>query len=140
MNLNKIRTRPLILVAALFSAVVLPGLGLARAAGTFSEEPTSGSIQVSKDEGGSNLAKLAKVSMSQAEQAATRYTGEKVIEAELENENGFLVWEVKSLAQDGTLTDVYIDAGNGKVLAMEQEDEGDRGNYHQDEEQEGEGG
>jgi uncharacterized membrane protein YkoI len=66
--------------------------------------------------------------MVQAEQAATRQTHGKVIETELENENGFLVWEVKSIAQDGSLTEVYIDAGNGKVLAMEQEEaeEGER--------------
>ena len=51
MNLNKTRTRPVILVAALLSAVVLPGLGLAQAAATFSEEPTPGSIPVSKGEG-----------------------------------------------------------------------------------------
>jgi hypothetical protein len=51
MNLNKTRTRPVILVASLLSAVVLPGLGLAQAAATFSEEPTSGSIPVSKGEG-----------------------------------------------------------------------------------------
>jgi uncharacterized membrane protein YkoI len=66
--------------------------------------------------------------MVQAGQAATRQTHGKVIETELENENGFLVWEVKSIAQDGSLTEVYIDAGNGKVLAMEQEEaeEGER--------------
>jgi uncharacterized membrane protein YkoI len=66
--------------------------------------------------------------MVQAEQAATRQTHGKVIETELENDNGFLVWEVKSIAQDGSLTEVYIDAGNGKVLAMEQEEaeEGER--------------
>jgi uncharacterized membrane protein YkoI len=52
--------------------------------------------------------------MVQAKQAATRQTHGKVIETELENENGFLVWEVKSIAQDGSLTEVYIDAGNGK--------------------------
>jgi len=122
MNLNKTRTHPVILVAALLSAVVLPALGLARAAATVPEEPTSGSIQVSKDEGEYKLAKLAKVSMAQAEQAANRQTHGKVIETELENESGFLVWEVKSVAQDGALTEVYIDAGNGKVLAMEQEE------------------
>ena len=122
MNLNKTRTRPVILVAALLSAVVLPGLGLARAAATMPEEPTSGSIQVSKDKGEYELAKLAKVSMVQAEQAATRQTHGKVIEIELENEDGFLVWEVKSIAQDGSVTEVYIDAGNEKVLAIEQED------------------
>jgi hypothetical protein len=114
MNLNKTRTRPVILVAALLSAVVLPGLGLAQAAATFSEEPTSGSIPVSKGEGKYTLADLAKVSMVQAGRAATRQTHGKVIETELENENGFLVWEVKSIAQDGSLTEVYIDAGNGK--------------------------
>jgi hypothetical protein len=31
---------------------------------------------------------------------------------------------VKAIAEDGTARELYIDAGNGEVLAMEQEDEG----------------
>ncbi|MGB3683380.1 MAG: PepSY domain-containing protein, partial [Rubrobacteraceae bacterium] len=39
--------------------------------------------------------------------------------AELGNENGYVVWEVEVAAQDGTLQEVKVDAGNGKVLAQE---------------------
>jgi hypothetical protein len=42
-------------------------------------------------------------------------------------------------AQNEATTELYIDAGNGKILAMEQQD-GNQRNDHEDEEQEGERG
>jgi uncharacterized membrane protein YkoI len=45
-----------------------------------------------------------------------------VKDAELGNENGFVVWEVEVQASDGTLQEVKVDAGNGQVLAQEAEE------------------
>jgi uncharacterized membrane protein YkoI len=47
-----------------------------------------------------------------------------VKEAELGDENGFVVWEVEVQASDGTFQEVKVDAGNGQILAQEAEDDG----------------
>ncbi len=47
-----------------------------------------------------------------------------VEEAELGNENGYVVWDVEVKAENGTLHEVVVDAGNGQVLAQQADDEG----------------
>ncbi len=86
------------------------------------EEPTHGSIQVSKQESESNLAKLATVGKDQAIAAATQHTPGRVVGSELGVENQFLIWEVK-IADKGKTTELYVDAGNGEVLGIDQEND-----------------
>ncbi len=67
------------------------------------------------------LRSLAKIDQKAAEKAALGATPGTVKNAKLGNENGYVVWEVEVAAQDGTLQEVKVDAGNGKVLAQEAE-------------------
>lgn len=46
---------------------------------------------------------------------------------ELGDENGFVVYSVEVTGADGTVTDVKVDAGNGKVLAQETGEESEAG-------------
>ncbi len=86
------------------------------------EEPTHSSIRVSDDESYSSMVKLAKLSKAQAQGAAIERSPGKIIETELEEEDGFLFWEVKMMANDGSKRELYIDAGNGEVVAIDQDD------------------
>ncbi len=93
------------------------------------EAGVSGSIVVPSDE--AMLAKLAKVSLVEAIGSAVKNTPGAAVSAELEEEDGFLVYEVKVAAGD-KVTEVTVDAGNKKILKTEAK-EGD------DDEGEGEG-
>lgn len=67
------------------------------------------------------------VSAERAETAALDAVGSgsgsgSVTENELGNENGFAVWEVEVTASDGTTKEVKVDAGDGSVLATEDEE------------------
>lgn len=68
------------------------------------------------------LQSLAKIDQNAAEQAALQAVPGTVKEAELGNENGYVVWEVEVAGNDGTLHEVKVDAGNGQVLHQETED------------------
>lgn len=132
MKLNKTPTRHLILGAALALASSAPLLAVAQSSSTLPDEPTRGSITVNKHESAGNLAKLATFGQAQAIEAATRHTPGKVTETELTVENKFLVWEVKLVADNGIVNELYIDAGTGEVLALDQEDEADKGKHGED--------
>lgn len=70
-----------------------------------------------------DLAGLATISADGAKAAALAAVPGTVVESELENENGNVVYGVEIKAADGSMHDVKVDAGNGVVLATE--DEGD---------------
>jgi uncharacterized membrane protein YkoI len=61
----------------------------------------------------------AKVTLQDAVSAATKKVPGKAIEAELESEDGYLVYEVKVISPDKKVTQVYVDAGNASVLGTE---------------------
>ena len=42
-----------------------------------------------------------------------------VSEAVIGDENGYLIYEVKVTAKDGSILEVKVDAGNAKILAQE---------------------
>jgi uncharacterized membrane protein YkoI len=67
---------------------------------------------------------LATIDQAAAEKAALDAVPGTVKEAELGDENGFVVWEVEVQASDGTFQEVKVDAGNGQILAQEAEDDG----------------
>lgn len=99
------------------------------------QEPTlNGSIQRPEDESLTEddetkaLEGLATISASDAEQAAlTANPGAKVNGSELGNENGSVVYEVDLTDANGANVEVKVDAGNGDVLAQENDDEGEDG-------------
>lgn len=72
----------------------------------------------------SMLARLAVVKVEEAIAAAKGAANGIVIAAELENENGGLVWSVE-IAGDTQVMEVVIDAGNTKVLAVEVDEDDD---------------
>jgi uncharacterized membrane protein YkoI len=73
------------------------------------------------------LAGLAKITADQAKQAAEAQVGGTTSSVELDNENGSLVYEVKIGNQE-----VKVDAGNGSVLKIEQDDNEKGGDVEKD--------
>ena len=65
------------------------------------------------------LAQMEKVSLDSAVKTALKAVPGKVLKAELENENGYLVYGIEIARADNQMVDVKIDAGNGKVLKLE---------------------
>ena len=63
---------------------------------------------------------LAKVSCIEAIKAAADFISGKVIECELEDEDGFLVYGVEIVSR-GKTVEVQVDAGNGRVLSSEED-------------------
>ena len=79
-----------------------------------------------------HLHKMARIPILKAiEIASSRFKG-TAVEAELEVEDGFLVYEVELSAGHHAVADVVIDAGNGNILKSEFEEE------EEEEEEEGE--
>jgi len=66
---------------------------------------------------------MAKISFDQAIQKALGAVKGKVLKSELEEEDGFLVYEVEVVGQNRSVTEVKVDAGNGEILGMEQDSE-----------------
>jgi uncharacterized membrane protein YkoI len=64
-----------------------------------------------------------KIDRAAAEEAALGAVPGEVTETELENEGGSAVYEVEVAGKDGKLREVTVDAGNGRVLGQEMEEE-----------------
>ena len=62
---------------------------------------------------------MAKITMAQAVQNALNSVTGQVLKTELEEENGFLVYGVEVVSTDKSIVDVKVDAGSGKVLAID---------------------
>ena len=70
------------------------------------------------------LAALATVGQADAESAALATVSGEVLEAELDDENGFVIWSIEVRDGAGTVHDVAIDAGNGQVLGTQADEDG----------------
>ena len=142
------RTKTLLLSSALLVGSVGSTVVLAQASGGTTNTQTqgqtqqpafTGSIPLPQDnqsEGAEAAAytKMAKVSLDQAVTAAQSSLGNSTAPSsvQLDNENGFLVWEVVIGQQT-----VKVDAGDGKVLLTEQvgaEEMADNGESYDDNE------
>ncbi len=69
---------------------------------------------------------LATVTFEQAAQKAIEAVPGSVLKTQLEDENGFLVYEIEMVTPDLKVMEIKVDAGSGEVLAMgpdEQDDE-----------------
>ena len=73
-----------------------------------------GSIRIKCDEAG--FADMAKIPLESAINAALKEVPGKVLRAELEDENGYLVYGVEIAKADQQIVDVKVDAGDGKIL------------------------
>ncbi|MGB3829098.1 MAG: PepSY domain-containing protein [Ornithinimicrobium sp.] len=78
------------------------------------------------------LADLATVNEDQARTSATDAVPGTVGKIELDDEDGFVVWEAEITQADGTMVEVLIDAGDGRVLTQEVEDVDDEGDEFDD--------
>ena len=123
------------LTTILMSAVLLVGglITYTAAQTTPQEESITGSVKVPRGTRLSqDLADLAQVSQQEAVTAAQEALGipDSPTEAELEVENGYLVWEVEFADRE-----VVVDAGSGEVLLIElEEDENEDENEDESEE------
>jgi uncharacterized membrane protein YkoI len=88
--------------------------GIAAASGQL-----NGSIKITQDNE-ANYANLASVTIDQAVASALKAQPGKVIKAELENENGYLVWGVE-VASNNQINEVKVDAQNAKILKIEKD-------------------
>lgn len=103
-------------MATVIGGVVLTAL-IAIGGVSAQQTKNAGSIRAGSDDR-AGFAGTAKVSLDSAVGAALKAVPGKALEAELENDNGRLVYGVE-IAQAGHQTaDVKVDAGNGKILKI----------------------
>jgi uncharacterized membrane protein YkoI len=122
--------------------VVLVGAGVAYAANNGSSETTirddeaddsyKGSVSVAgKNE--SSLHKLVNIDQAAAEQVALKAVPGTVHETELEtSDNGYVVYDIEIAGDDGKGHEVTVDAGNGKLLYQDLEEEADESDGRDD--------
>jgi uncharacterized membrane protein YkoI len=128
-EIQKVSLRKVLLAVAV-ATVVLVGAGVAYGANNSSSEEDAdesykGSVSVAgKNE--SSLQKLANIDEAAAEQVALKAVPGTVHETELEtSDNGYLVYDIEIAGDDGKGHEVTVDAGNGKVLHQDLEEEAD---------------
>lgn len=115
--------KKMIVGVALMALLVLPGVAVLTV-----QAGQMGSIQV-KNADEASLPEMAKISLNEAVKAALQAVPGKALRAELENEDGYLVYGVEVASADRQVTDVKVDAGNGKILKTER----DQGNQEEHE-------
>lgn len=100
------------------------GIGLLSAgiATAAHEEKITGSIKVSTGSQ-KNYAQMAKITLVQATDKALQNTPGKMISSGLENEDGFLVYSIKISTAKKEIKEVIVDAGDGQILAANEDDQ-----------------
>lgn len=108
-------------------------MGFALAGTSFAEsdesEVANGTIRI-ENQVEADFPALAKITWGQAVQKALAAVHGQVLKTELEEENGFLVYGVEVVTADKAIVDVKVDAGSGKVLAMERDKADDENQEH----------
>jgi uncharacterized membrane protein YkoI len=66
------------------------------------------------------MAVKAKVTIDQAIKTASEKVPGKVVEAELEEKHGTLVWEVEVVTEENKVMEVHVDAESGAVIEVEE--------------------
>lgn len=74
----------------------------------------------------SSLQSLAKINAEEAKATALKAVQGKIMNISLDNENGNVVYSVEVQTAKG-ITDVKVDAGNGQILAQDNEQDNDGG-------------
>lgn len=123
-----------ILTAVSLASALAAGTAFATGAINLPDEVTKSSVTVPRGvEHQADFANFAKVGQQQAEAAALAVVPGQVVKARLDDEDGFLVWQI-DVKHDKGVTEIAIDAGNGKTLAAEAEedDEHEERGAHED--------
>lgn len=114
---------PRILTAVTLVASLAAGTAFATGAVKLPDEVKSSSIKLPRgSETQAELARHARVTQQQAEAAALAVMPGQVVKSRLDDEDGYLVWQIDVKHAKGT-TEIAVDAGNAKVLAAEGEDD-----------------
>lgn len=96
------------------------------AAGLFAFASTNVSAQEKVKKPSAKLARQAKITMAQARTTAQNaVAGGRIEEAELEKENGKLVYSFDIRNEKGTITEVQVDASDGAIVSREEESKQD---------------
>ena len=74
------------------------------------------------DQDSANLIQEASISIDQAVEIALADVPGKVIEAEIEHEDGAAVWEIEVIDSQNQMFEFEIDASSGDILEKELED------------------
>jgi uncharacterized membrane protein YkoI len=129
------------LLALLAAMVVLVGAGVAYAANSSSQRTTSqddadesykGSVSA-LGHNESSVQEMANIDQAAAEQAALKAVPGTVHETELEtSDNGYVVYDIEVAGNDGQSHEVKVDAGNGKILHQDSEEEADEADGRSD--------
>jgi uncharacterized membrane protein YkoI len=90
----------------------------------FPTEVQNGSVQVKDDKEVALLAQ-AKITSTEATRIAEKVLPGKVVKTRLDEENGYLVGEVGLVGDQGQVQELKIDAGNGRLLAIEAGENGE---------------
>jgi len=122
-----------ILSAIALISTLAAGTAFATGAVQLPDEVKSSSIKLPRGaESQADLMQHAKITQQEAEVAALAVLPGQVVKSKLDDEDGFLVWQVDVKHATG-VTEIAIDAGNGQALAAEAEDNDDHGNEREDE-------
>ena len=115
------------------SGVLVIGLALAGASLAKSDDSgvRDGTIRI-ENQVEADFPALAKITWNQAVQKAVGAVHGQVLKTELEDENGFLVYGIEVVTADKAIVDVKVDAGSGKVLAMDRDKADDEDHEHSD--------
>lgn len=108
------------------------GGGAALASGGNDDSAASGSVQAPEREfenearEDKNLGQRAGLSASDAANAALNSQPGEVTKVELDDEEGYVVYEVEIIANNGVEHDLKVDAGNGDILKADTDNDDDR--------------
>lgn len=102
---------------ALMAALAVSGAGFAESDGG---DVHGGTIRI-ENQVEADFPAMARITADRAVQTALAAVQGRVLKTELEDENSFLVYGVEVVTPDKAIVDVKVDAGSGKVLAMEQD-------------------
>ena len=105
------------LLAVMVVALALPMSGCGR--------QEKGTISVS-GKAESDYPELAKISMVDVITVAQEKFPGKVLSVGLQDEKGYLIYEVEIVGTDKAINEVKVDAGNGAVLSMERKKTGNQ--------------
>ena len=84
------------------------------------EPPIQGTVQLQQEgEQQATYSTLAKITLQQAMTIASNAQSGNASKAELQNEDGFLVYNVVIVSQDKKIHEIKVDAGNGSILRID---------------------
>ena len=96
------------------------------------EAPIRGTIQLQQEgEQQATYSSSAKITLQQAMTIASNAQSGNISKAELQNEDGFLVYNVIVVSQDKKIHEIKVDAGNGSILRIDV-DSADRETEHEE--------